>query len=87
MKRKQQSMNKLRTLHMHNHMKIWYKQVDKEIPRYNLRKLTFRALALRQSEKTFVIINKAVQSTLHANKWQMAPNSSSLIYFAARLIN
>jgi len=55
MKRKQQSMNKLRTLHMHNHMKIWYKQVHKEIPRYNLRKLTFRALALRQSEKTFVI--------------------------------
>ena len=29
---------------MHNHMEIWYKQVDKEIPRYNLRKLTFRAL-------------------------------------------
>ena len=47
MKRKQRSMNKLRTLHMHNHMRIWYKQVDKEIPRYNLRKLTFRALALR----------------------------------------
>ena len=36
-------------------MKIWYKQVDKEIPRFNLRKLTFRELALRQSEKTFVI--------------------------------
>ena len=55
MKRKQRSMNKLRTLHKHNHMRIWYKQVDKDIPRFNLRKLAFRALALRQSEKTFVI--------------------------------